>query len=63
MTTYMTILWVTMHGGPMEGSSYGIPFLTEKACKRAMVTVGDALDYDYSMECTTMPIGEENDND
>ena len=55
MTTYMTILWITMHGGPIEGSSYGIPFLTEAACKQAMKPVGDILDYDYSMECATTP--------
>jgi hypothetical protein len=56
MTTYLTILWITMHGGPIDGSSYGIPFLSEEACRQAMVPVGDALDYDYSMECSTMPV-------
>jgi hypothetical protein len=56
MTTYLTVLWITMHGGPLDGSTYGIPFLTEEACRQAMVPVGDALDYDYSMECTPMPV-------
>ena len=56
MTTYLTILWITMHGGPIEGASYGIPFLSEAACREAMVPVGDALDYDYSMECAPMPV-------
>jgi len=56
MTTYLTILWITIHSGPLDGSSYGIPFLTEAACMKAMKPVGDALDYDYSMECTPMPI-------
>ena len=56
MTEYLTILWITMHGGPIDGSTYGIPFLTEAACKKAMVPIGDALDYDYSMECTPMPV-------
>jgi hypothetical protein len=56
MTTYVAILWITMHGGPLDGSTYGIPFLTEAACTKAMGPVGDALDYDYSMECTTMPV-------
>jgi hypothetical protein len=56
MTQYLTILWITMHGGPIDGSTYGIPFLTEEACKAAMKPVGDALDYDYSMECTPMPV-------
>jgi hypothetical protein len=45
-----------MHGGPIEGSSYGIPFLTEAACKAAMKPVGDTLDYDYSMECASLPV-------
>jgi hypothetical protein len=56
MTTYLTILWITMHGGPIDGTSYGIPFLTEAACKKAMVPIGDALDYDYSMECASLPV-------
>jgi hypothetical protein len=56
MTEYLTVLWITMHGGPIDGSTYGIPFLSEAACKKAMVPVGDALDYDYSMECTPMPV-------
>jgi hypothetical protein len=45
-----------MHGGPIDGSSYGIPFLTEAACKKAMAPIGDALDYDYSMTCEIVPI-------
>ena len=56
MTTYLTILWITIHSGPLDGSSYGIPFLTETACMKAMKPVGDTLDYDYSMECTPMPV-------
>jgi hypothetical protein len=56
MTTYLTILWITIHSGPLDGSSYGIPFITEAACMKAMKPVGDTLDYDYSMECTPMPV-------
>lgn len=59
MTTYMTVLWITMHGGPLEGSTYGIPYITEDACKKAIVAVGDTLDYDYSMECSPLPIEQE----
>ena len=59
MTTYMTILWITMLGGPLDGASYGIPYITEEACKAAMVPVGDSLDYDYNMECTPLPIEQE----
>lgn len=59
MTTYMTILWITMHGGPLEGSSYGIPYLSADACKKAMRPVGDTLDYDYSMECASLPVEQE----
>lgn len=57
--TYMAVLWITMHGGPLEGSIYGVPFLTEKACKAAMRPIGDSLDYDYSMECAALPIEQE----
>jgi hypothetical protein len=56
MTTYLTILWITIHSGPLDGSSYGIPFLTVADCMKAMKPVGDALDYHYSMECTPMPV-------
>jgi hypothetical protein len=56
MTQYLTVLWITMHGGPIDGSTYGIPFLSEAACREAMVPVGDTLDYDYSMECASLPV-------
>lgn len=59
MTTYMTILWITMHGGPLDGASYGIPYVTEEACRKAKAAVGDTLDYDYSMECAVLPIEQE----
>lgn len=59
MTTYMTILWITMHGGPLDGAIYGIPYITEEACKKAKVPVGNSLDYDYSMECAALPIEQE----
>lgn len=56
MTATMTILWITMLSGPMEGDVYGIPYITEEACKAAMKPVGDTLDYDYNMECETLPV-------
>lgn len=59
MTTYMTILWITMLGGPLAGASYGIPYVTEEACRKAKAAVGDTLDYDYSMECAVLPIEQE----
>ena len=59
MLTTMTILWVTMQGGPLEGVTFGIPYLTEEACRSAMKTVGDTLGYDYSMTCETLPISAE----
>ena len=59
MTTYLTILWITMHGGPLDGASYGIPYVTEEACRKAKAAVGDTLDYDYSMECAVLPIEQE----
>jgi len=56
MTATMTILWVTMLSGPLQGDVYGIPFLAEEACKAAMKPVGDTLDYDYNMQCETLPV-------
>lgn len=53
---FVVLLWITMHGGPIDGTSYGIPFLTEAACKKAMKPIGEALDYDYSMTCEIVPI-------
>jgi hypothetical protein len=59
METFMTILWITMLSGPMEGDVFGIPYTTEAACKKAMKPVGDTLDYDYNMQCETLPINVE----
>jgi hypothetical protein len=59
MTTTMTILWITMHGGPLEGDTFGVPYLTPEACEAAMQPVGDSLDYDWSMQCETLPVTKE----
>ena len=59
MLTTMTILWVTMQGGPLEGDTFGIPYLTDEACRASMKIVGDTLGYDYSMTCETLPISAE----
>lgn len=56
MTATMTILWVTMLSGPMAGDVFGVPYVTEKACMAAMKPVGDTLDYDYNMQCETLPV-------
>ena len=57
--TIMTILWITIHSGPMAGETFGIPYNTEAACEAAMRPVGDTLDYDHNMECETMPVDVE----
>lgn len=54
--TMMFVLWITIHSGPMTGETYGIPYNTEAACKKAMRPVGDSLDYDWSMECVSLPV-------
>ena len=59
MTATMTILWITMLSGPMEGDVFGIPYVTEAACNAAMKSVGDTLDYDYNMQCETLPVDVE----
>ena len=59
MIKTMTILWITALSGPLEGDTYGIPYLTPEACKAAMKPVGDTLDHDYSMQCETLPIEAE----
>jgi len=59
MIKTMTILWITALSGPLEGDTYGIPYLTEKACVAAMKPVGDTLDHDYAMVCETLPIDVE----
>ena len=56
MTATMTILWITMLSGPMEGDVFGIPYVTEAACNAAMKPVGDTLDYDYNFQCETLPV-------
>ena len=59
MTATMTILWITMLSGPMDGDTFGIPYITEAACMAAMKHVGDTLDYDYNMQCETLPVTKE----
>ena len=56
MTATMTILWITMLSGPMEGDVFGIPYVSEEACMAAMKPVGETLDYDYNMQCETLPV-------
>jgi hypothetical protein len=56
MTTYMTILWITIHSGPMAGETFGIPYALNETCQAAMKPVGDTLDYDYSMNCEKLPL-------
>ena len=53
--TYITILWITILSGPMEGSSYGVIYYDKESCRVAMTVVGDTLDYDYKMECSQTP--------
>lgn len=57
--TYMTILWITMLGGPLDGDTYGIPFVSEESCIAAKKTVSDSLDYDHNMICETLPVEKE----
>jgi hypothetical protein len=59
MTATMTILWITIHSGHLNGDTFGIPYVTEAACMAAMNPVGDTLDYDYNMQCETLPVTKE----
>jgi hypothetical protein len=59
MTATMTILWITIHSGHLNGDTFGIPYVTEEACMAAMNPVGDTLDYDYNMQCETLPVTKE----
>ena len=59
MTATMTILWITIHSGHLNGDTFGIPYMTPEACKAAMNPVGDTLDYDYNMQCETLPVDVE----
>jgi hypothetical protein len=59
MTATMTILWITIHSGHLNGDTFGIPYMTPEACMAAMNPVGDTLDYDYNMQCETLPVDVE----
>ena len=59
MLETMTILWVTMHSGHLNGDTFGVPYMTPEACKAAMAAVGDSLDYDHKMQCETLPVTKE----
>jgi hypothetical protein len=52
---YWTILWVTVLGGQLDGTVYGIPYTSEVACAEATRTVSDTLDYDHNLTCEVTP--------
>jgi hypothetical protein len=56
---YVAILWITIHSGHLNGDTFGIPYMTPEACKAGMKPVGDTLDYDYNMQCETLPVTKE----
>jgi hypothetical protein len=59
MIKTLTILWITALSGPLDGDTYGIPYLSMETCMAAMKPVGDTLDHDYAMACETLPIEAE----
>jgi hypothetical protein len=54
--TLIAILWITVHGGPIDGTIYGVPFMNEAACKLAIVPISNSLDYDHNLECEVVPV-------
>jgi hypothetical protein len=59
MTEYMTIMWVTVLSGVLQGDVFGIVYMTEEACRGALSVVSNTLDYDHNLSCDTLPIGVE----
>jgi hypothetical protein len=48
---YFTILWVTILGGPLDGSTSGIVYSSLAQCEKATTVVSATLDYDHSLAC------------
>lgn len=48
---YFTILWVTVLGGPLDGSTSGLVYSSLDQCEKATIVVSATLDYDHSMDC------------
>lgn len=51
--TYWTILWITILGGPLDGTQSGIVFKSEAECHAARETVYDLVYGQYTsiLEC------------
>ncbi len=48
---YFTILWITVLGGPLDGSTSGLVYSSLDQCERATTVVSATLDYDHNMSC------------
>lgn len=48
---YFTILWITVLGGPLDGSTSGLVYSSLDKCEKAKIVVSATLDYDHNMYC------------
>lgn len=59
--TYWTVLWITVIGGPLDGSQTGIAYRNEAECQAARYivsdTIGDAYDHTLECEASSVPSG------
>ena len=54
---FWTVLWITVLGGPIDGSTSGLLYPSLDACEAAIAPVTATFDYDYNVICeeTTTP--------
>jgi len=56
MTTFWTVLWITVLGGEADGLTYPILYLSEDDCNAARNIVSDTLHYDHKLDCVVSDI-------
>lgn len=49
--TYWTVLWITIIGGPLDGSQSYLLYPSHDACFAAHQVVASTLTYDYKVRC------------
>lgn len=48
---YWTVLWITVLGGPLDGTGSGLLYQSMQECDAARAVISDTLPYDHSLEC------------
>jgi hypothetical protein len=48
---YFTIMWITVLGGTLDGSTSGLLYMSLDKCNASTSIVSRTLEYDHSIKC------------